>query len=239
MSFFRESLLHFLICHNDKWLAWARTVDGYTIDEGLKFGCNHGIKHWLGVSKIAKDFTRRAGGTEHEIMLADIAGLLHDCGMIFGDKNHAENGALVAHDFLKELMNSRLVTLCYFGNKRPLSNQDIDIICHAIAQHSSCKDIHNIVDAAVFFADKTELGKHRIPGACYNAIQECEENINHVDFEITEETLEVYYDVDPDFNLQFFSSIWPKSYTAPQQVASWLGKELKIFVNNQCIVLPS
>lgn len=220
--------LHDRIYHHAEWRIWAQAVGSYTAEEDPKFGRNHGIEHWLGVSRIAKDFARRAGGNHHEVILADIAGLLHDCGMICGEKNHAENGARIARCFLQ----------ANYGNSRPLSGTDIDIICHAIDQHSSCREVNNIVDAALMFADKIELGKHRIPGKCYNDIQHCESQIHHVDFKMTKDTLAINYVTDADFDFHFFSSIWPKSYEVPGKVAAWLGKSFMLFVNNERITLP-
>ena len=221
--------LHDRIYHNAEWCIWAKTVGAYTPDEDVKFGCDHGIEHWLNVARIAKDFTRRAGGSYHDMILAEIAGMLHDCGMICGEDNHAGNGARIARCFLK----------ANYGNNRPLSDTDISIICHAIDQHSSCQEINSIVDAALMFADKIELGKHRIPGKCYNDIQHCENQIHHVDFKVTKDILAINYVTDTDFDFHFFSSIWPKSYEVPQKVAAWLGKSFMLFVNNERIILPS
>ena len=220
--------LHDHIYHHAEWRIWAQTVDSYTAEEDPKFGCNHGIEHWLGVSRIAKDFARRAGGNHHEVILADIAGLLHDCGMICGEKNHAENGARIARCFLK----------ANYGDNRPLSDADIEIICHAIAHHSDCKEINNVVDAALVFADKIELGKHRIRGKCYNDIQVCQSKIDRIEFKLTSDVLAINYVTDEDFDYDFFIASWPKSYEIPTKVATWLGKGFVFFVNNKRIALP-
>ena len=83
--------LHDRIFHDPEWREWDKIVGNYTVEEDIKFGCDHGKQHWLDVARIAADFVRRAGGNAREIALADTAGMLHDCGMICGEDNHAEN----------------------------------------------------------------------------------------------------------------------------------------------------
>ena len=220
--------LHDRIFHDPEWREWDKIVGNYTVEEDIKFGCDHGKQHWLDVARIAADFVRRAGGNAREIALADTAGMLHDCGMICGEDNHAENGVRIIRPYLK----------ARFGNKRPLSDGDIEIICHAIAQHSDCNEINNLVDAALMFADKIDLGKHRIHGIAHNNIQFCENQIDHIDFKITANALAINYVADPDFDFHFFLTHWPKSYEVPQKVAAYLGKSFALFVNNKRITLP-
>lgn len=219
--------LHDLIIQDPEWLEWAHIISAYTAKDDLKFGCDHGPKHWLSVSRIASDFVRQVGGCECEVILADIAGLLHDCGMICGDKNHAENGANIVRPYLR----SR------WGNNNPLSKPDIELVCHAIAQHSAYTEITNAVDAALVLADKIDIACHRLV-SINNKIQICVSKIRNIGYEITDDALAIYYTVDQDFDTYFFLASWSKSYEAPAKVAEWLGKDLYFFVNNQRIILP-
>lgn len=220
--------LHSHILNDPEWREWANIVDNYTIEEGVKFGCNHGKQHWLDTADIAADFTRCAGGNAREIVLADASGLLHDCGMIFGQDNHAKNGARLIRPYLK----------ARFGKECPLNDVDIEIISHAIAQHGDCDEINNLVDAALMFADKIDLGKHRIRGIVYNDIQLCESQIDQINFKITVDTLVINYVADPGFNFRVLLNCWPKCYEVPRKVAAYLGKSFALFVNNERIILP-
>ena len=218
--------LHGCIIHDPEWLDWARTVSSYTAKDDVKFGCDHGIKHWLSVASLASDFARKTSASEREIALADIAGLLHDCGIICGEKNHAANGASIARSFLR----SRWLN-------DPLTNYEIEQICHAIAQHSSYSEIDNIIDAAIIMADKIDIACHRLV-SINNEIQVCVSQIRSIDYEITDDVLALYYTVDPDFRTYFFLANWRKAYEAPAKIATWLGRSLCFFVNNQRIILP-
>lgn len=221
--------LHSSIFQDPEWRAWAKIVSSLTPEDDVKFGCDHGIQHWLNVSRIAADFARQAGGTDYEVALADIAGLLHDCGMICGEKNHAENGASIVRPYLR----ARLGDAGY----GMLTDSDIEVVCHAIAQHSDYTEIVNLVDAALVFADKVDLGRHRTL-SINNDIQLSASQIERINYAVTDDAVIVSYTVTPDFNAYFFLSSWPKAYEVPLKIAVWLKKDCQFFVNNQRIILP-
>jgi hypothetical protein len=218
--------LHDRIIHDPEWQEWAKMVGQYNADTEIKFGCDHSKPHWLRVAAVAEDFVRRAGGNHYEMLLADIAGLIHDCGLICGDANHATNGARIAEAYLK----SR------WGNGRPLKDSDIAIIVHAIAHHSSCDDIQNLVDAALIFADKTDLD-HRRALQTVNHTQQEITKIKQIQFKITKTTLALNYEVADDFNLDNFH--WKKAFDAPAAVAVFLSKEFRFYVNGRPVRLST
>ena len=221
--------LHSFIFHDPEWRAWAKIVSNLTPEDDVKFGCDHGIRHWLNVSRIAADFARQAGGSDHDVALADLAGLLHDCGMICGEKNHAQNGANIVRPYL-------LARLGDAGNKM-LSESDIELVCHAIAQHSDYTEINNLVDAALVFADKVDLGHHRTI-SINNDIQLSASQIEYIDYAVTNDAVIINYATTPDFNAYCFLTDWPKAYEVPLRIAVWLQKDCQFFVNNQRIILP-
>ncbi len=218
--------LHARIIHDPEWQEWAQMVGQYDADIEIKFGCDHGKQHWLRVANTAKDFVQRAGGNRYEILLADIAGLLHDCGLICGDANHAANGARIAQAYLAS----------HWGNERPLSDSDISIITHAIAHHSDCQDIHNLVDAGLIFADKTDLD-HRRALQTINHTQREITKIKQIQFKVTDTVLALNYEVADDFNLDNFH--WKKAFDAPAAVAIFLSKEFRFFINGHPAHLPT
>lgn len=214
------------IRHDPEWRAWAKIIASHSIEDDVKFGCDHGIYHWTTVANVAQDFVSRAGGNKHDALLARIAGLLHDCGLICGEEHHAENGAQIAKAFLA----------ARYGNNHPLSNIDIAIICHAIANHSSGREINNIIDAAILFADKTHVCRDRVYTTSSIILEEATK-IKQVDFKIAKDTLAVRYQTidgfDPD---KFFR--WRKAYEAPAKTAAFLGKNFVLFINNVRYCLP-
>ena len=221
--------LHSFIFHDPEWRAWAKIVSNLTPEDDVKFGCDHGIQHWLNVSRIAADFARQAGGNDYEIAMADLAGLLHDCGMICGEPNHAENGANIVRPYLRARLGDT--------GSGMLTDFDVEIVCHAIAQHSDYAEINNLVDAALTFADKVDLGHHRTI-SIHTDIQLSASQIERIDYTVEDDAVIVNYTTTPDFNAYFFMTSWPKAYEVPLKVAVWLKKDCQFFVNNQRIILP-
>lgn len=218
--------LHDRIRHDKEWRAWAKIVATLTTAEDVKFGCDHGIYHWTTVAGIAKDFVLRAGGNARDAMLADIAGLLHDCGLICGNDKHAENGAQIAKAFLQ----------ARYGDGRPLSNVDIEIIAHAIANHSDGTEMNNIIDVALHFADKIHVWRDRVYKTSSIILEEATK-IRRIDYKITATALVVRYQVEDDFIPEKFFR-WKKAYEAPQKAASFLGKQFILFLNDKRYILP-
>lgn len=215
------------IRNDPEWLAWARIVAALTTQDDVKFGCNHDIQHWVTVSNTAKDFTTLAGGSHHEVQLAIIAGLLHDCGLICGEKHHAANGAQIAKAFLEAR---------YYGNNAPLSDNDIALICHAIANHGDGKETKSIIDAAIIFADKIHVTKDRVVTASSIILEEAIK-IEHVSYSIDADTLTLRYQVSDGFRPeQFFR--WQKAYDAPAKAAAFIGKAFVLLINGKRFNLP-
>ena len=218
--------LHDRIRHDKEWRTWAKIVATLTTAEDVKFGCDHGIYHWTTVAGIAKDFVLHAGGNARDAMLADIAGLLHDCGLICGNDKHAENGAQIAKAFLQ----------ARYGDGRPLSNVDIEIIAHAIANHSDGTEMNNIIDVALHFADKIHVWRDRVYKTSSIILEEATK-IKSIDYEITAAVLAVRYQVEDDFIPKKFFR-WKKAYEAPQKAASFLASSSFFFSMINAIFYP-
>lgn len=63
---------------------------------------DHSKAHCVQVAHQAGKILKRLGYSEHEIELAKIAGYMHDIGNAINRTHHAEYGALLANDLLKE-----------------------------------------------------------------------------------------------------------------------------------------
>ena len=227
--------LHNLIINDPEWHAWADIIETRTIQEDVKFGCDHGPKHWTAVADLASHFVLNANGSYNDAVLADTAGLLHDCGLICGNKRHSENGAQIARAFLKARFGKDVYPADLY---RPhLSDSDIYTICHAIANHSSGQEISTIVDAAIHFADKIDVTRDRVH-VTSSIILDQAVKIKRVSYEITDDSLVMHYTTDPDFNsAQFFR--WRKAYDAPAAAAKFLKKGFAFYINGERFYLPA
>ncbi|MCQ2568709.1 MAG: HD domain-containing protein [Candidatus Saccharibacteria bacterium] len=199
---------------------WNQYITGFTPKDHQKFGGHHGLVHWIRVTQTALAFVKAYGITsERALMLTEVAALLHDCGLIFGDDNHANTGASLAKLFLESSFSDELCPA------------EIDLICHAIKCHSGREEIVNIYDAAVLFADKTHVDKSRVI-VISDAIYAQEALINKVDFEITDDALYLRYDTDEGFDLRGFAE-WKGAYEGPAKVADWMDKKFVFVVNGK------
>ena len=69
--------------------------------EGLGF-TEHGFRHATLVAKIAFQVLSRLGHDERDAHLASVAGYLHDIGNMLTRSAHAQTGALLVHQALKD-----------------------------------------------------------------------------------------------------------------------------------------
>ena len=100
------------------------------------------------VAERASYVLQQFGYSEHERELAQIAGFMHDIGNAINRKHHAEYGALLANEILRE---------------SDLSVKDRMIIVSAIGNHDeSTGGAVDAVSAALILADKTDVRRNRV-----------------------------------------------------------------------------
>ena len=109
---------------------------------------DHSRAHAMVVAENAANVLQTLGYSEKEICLAKIAGYMHDIGNAINRKNHAEYGALLANDILKQLQ---------------IDLEDRLTIVSAIANHDeSTGGAMDTVSAALIIADKTDVRRNRV-----------------------------------------------------------------------------
>lgn len=115
--------------------------------EKRKFPVNHGFVHIWHVLSSARKLANLFELSSYEKELLYIACTLHDIGYLRGRDNHAENGAILAKDFLKG----------------KLPEKDIELICSAIANHGGHeqKDFEENISLCLVLADKLDFVKTR------------------------------------------------------------------------------
>jgi len=109
---------------------------------------DHSMAHCALVADRAAYILKALGYGEQDQELARIAGLMHDIGNAVNRKNHAEYGALLANDILKET---------------ELSAPDRLTVVSAIGNHDeSTGGAKDPVSAALILADKSDVRQNRV-----------------------------------------------------------------------------
>ena len=120
---------------------------GNQILEALGY-TDHSTAHTKLVAARAVEILEAFGYGEQEIELVKIAGFMHDIGNAINRKHHAEYGAILANEILKET---------------DLSIDDRVTIVSAIANHDeSTGTASDPITAALIIADKTDVRRSRV-----------------------------------------------------------------------------
>ncbi|MBQ7612653.1 MAG: HD domain-containing protein [Spirochaetaceae bacterium] len=133
------------IVKNSEILAYYEK--GNAILEELGY-TDHSVAHTMLVAEKAAEVLRAFGYSEIETELARIAGFMHDIGNAVNRNHHAEYGAILANEILKET---------------DMSIQDRVLVVSAIANHDESTGVaSDPVTAAVIIADKTDVRRTRV-----------------------------------------------------------------------------
>ena len=109
---------------------------------------DHSAVHCTLEAEEAGRILRELGYSEHEIELAKIAGMMHDIGNCVNRSRHAEYGAILANEILRNM---------------DLTVEDRATIVSAIGHHDeSTGGAVDVVSAALIIADKTDVRRNRI-----------------------------------------------------------------------------
>lgn len=109
---------------------------------------DHSTAHTMLVAKRAAELLKSFGYSEHEIELVLIAGFMHDIGNVINRHHHAEYGAILANEILKDT---------------EISMPDRVQIVSAIANHDeSTGAVCDPVTAALIIADKSDVRRNRV-----------------------------------------------------------------------------
>ena len=108
----------------------------------------HSMRHINIVSNRAAEVLQKLDYNEHRVELARIAGYMHDIGNAINRTHHAEYGALLANDLLKDT---------------DMSLEDRITVIAAIGNHDeSTGSPEDVVSAALIIADKTDVRRSRV-----------------------------------------------------------------------------
>ena len=96
---------------------------------------DHSKAHCGLVAARAGEILEQLGYDEHTKELAKIAGFMHDIGNSINRSKHAEYGALLANDLLKEMkvdLNDRLTIIAAIGNHDESTGGAKDVVSAAL-----------------------------------------------------------------------------------------------------------
>lgn len=115
---------------------------------------DHSRAHCVLVLERAAAILSAFGYDEHDIELVKIAGFMHDIGNAVNRRNHAEYGAILANELLKDT---------------DMSIEDRVTVVSAIGNHDeSTGGAKDPISAALIIADKSDVRRNRVRHADIN-----------------------------------------------------------------------
>ena len=188
---------------------------------------DHSQAHSGLVAQRAADILEKLGYGEHELELAKIAGYMHDIGNVINRKNHAEYGAILANDILKD-------------TDMPL--EDRVIIVSAIGNHDEgTGGAKDPVSAALIIADKTDVRRNRVTEketAKFDIHDRVNYSVTDSRLEIDESktVMELNLTVDTQVStiMEYFE-IFMKRMLMCRTAAKKLGLTFRVTVNGQSL----
>ncbi len=189
---------------------------GYTV---------HGLSHVGWVAKKARELLLLTTGDQRLAELAGIAGLLHDIGNIVGRHDHAQSGALLAYQLLK--------------NKGFLDD-DLTEITFAIGNHEEgTGEPATEVAAALVVADKSHVHRSRVR-SFKTIYEDIHDRVNyavlHSNLEVDRENkvIRLVLKIDTEISdlLDYFSIFQPRMQMC-RRASKVLGYNFRMKVNGK------
>lgn len=204
---------------NDEYLKTVRKIENIRFITDGKWDWEHGLGHYKRVAQYVHKILSQLLVDERTIDLGMTAALLHDIGLIKGDKvDHA-------------IESSRIFT--NFIDKKDISKQEEEILKQAIMDHSKGNNIKSLVGLSLLLADKLDVTYHRTENSSIQDTMNKEiQKIKKVDINILNTDLIVSYETDNNFDINILNE-WPKAIAIPYKVAKHLNKNYKFSINKE------
>ena len=211
------------ILNNSEYLDTAKKIDNIKFITDGKWDWEHGLGHYKRVAEYVNKILLQLNADKRTIDLGMAAALLHDIGLIKGDKvGHAIESSKI---FVK------------FIDKNDITHNEEEILRQAIIDHSKGNNIKSLVGLALLLADKLDVTYHRTENSSIQDIMNKEiQKIKNVDIKINEKELIVSYTTYDDFNINILND-WPKAITIPYKVSNYLNKDFIFLINDKQIDL--
>lgn len=189
---------------------------------------DHSRAHAALVAKRAGDILGALGYEEHQVELAKIAGYIHDIGNTINRSHHAEYGAMLANDLLKQT---------------ELSAADRITIVSAIAHHDeSTGGANDAISAALILADKTDVRRNRVrqkPKASFDVHDRVNYAVTKSELKINKEkkNIALHLKIDERICTMYeYFDIFLGRMMMCRKAAEILGANFKLVVNERKIL---
>lgn len=184
----------------------------------------HSVRHISIVSKRAADILETFGYSKDRIELAKIAGYLHDIGNCVNRVDHAQSGALIAYNILKDMgMNDkdRIEIMMAIGN-------------HDEQTGTAVSDI----SAALILADKSDVHRDRVVNkniATFGKHDKVNYAVTHTKLDLDKENRRVRLNISIDTEicpvLDYFEIFMDRTMMS-KYAAKYLGVWFELVINN-------
>ncbi len=184
----------------------------------------HSIRHISIVSKRAADILKTFGHSEERIELAKIAGYLHDIGNCVNRVDHAQSGALLAYNILKDIGmcdKDRIEIMMAIGN-------------HDEQTGTAVSDI----SAALILADKSDVHRDRVVNkniATFGKHDKVNYAVTNTKLDLDKEGRKVILNINIDTEicpvLDYFEIFMDRTMMS-KYAAKYLGIWFELVINN-------
>lgn len=189
---------------------------------------DHSRAHATVVAENAANVLSTLGYSDKEICLAKIAGYMHDIGNAINRKNHAEYGALLANDILKQMQIDLVDRLT---------------IVSAIANHDeSTGGAMDTVSAALIIADKTDVRRNRVrekPKASFDVHDRVNFAVTKSGLNIDSDKKQIILNLDVDEKIctmyEYFDIFLGRMMMC-RRASELLGVTFKLYVNGSKVL---
>jgi len=190
-----------------------------------KWDWEHGLGHFKRVSEFVNKILLELGADERAIDLGMTAALLHDIGLVKGDKvDHALESAKIFMNYIDE---------------NDITVNEKEVIKQAIMDHSKGNEIKSLIGLALLLADKLDVTYHRtINSSIQDRMNKEIQKIIKVEIEISDKELIVKYTTVDQFDLEVLND-WPKAITIPYKVARYLNKDFIFLIDGNQVDISS
>lgn len=209
------------LLHNNRYLRVAKEIGNMKFISDGKWDREHGLGHCKRVSSYARTILLQLGADKRTVELGMVAGLLHDVGLIKGDKiDHALESSKMFGDFI---------------DKEDINESEYESLRQVIEDHSSGNNIESLIGLALVLADKLDVTHHRTDNSSIHDEMNNEiQKIKNVNIKINSDKLTVGYTTCDGFNVNIFTG-WPKAITVPYKVSKYLNKEYVLLINGRSV----
>ena len=188
---------------------------------------DHSTAHCALVAERAADILKALDYDEHTIELVRIAGFMHDIGNAINRSHHAEYGAILAYNILKDLgmsLDDRLTIAAAIGNHDEKDGTAVDA-----------------VSAALIIADKTDVRRSRVvsPKEEFDIHDRVNYAVTDADVEVDKEKgiITLKLEVDESICTMFeYFEIFLGRMTMTKGAAEVFGAKFKLIVNGSKVL---